>query len=70
MWQKTKDIIEEEKQIYKAYFEGETGVFIIGKLTSDIIERCKLPEAIELRKKIGYNHDDIMVREETSIAEK
>ena len=70
MWQKTKDIIEEEKQIYKAYFEGETGVFIIEKLTSDIIERCKLPEAIELRKKIGYNHDDIMVREETSIAEK
>ena len=70
MWQKTKDIIEEEKQIYKAYFEGETGVFIIEKLTSDIIERCKLPEAIELRKKIGYNHDDIMVREEISIAEK
>ena len=70
MWQKTKDIIEEEKQIYKAYFEGETGVFIIEKLTSDIIERWKLPEAIELRKKIGYNHDDIMVREEISIAEK
>ena len=70
MWQKTKDIIEEEKQIYKAYFEGETGVFIIEKLTSDIIERCKLPEAIELRKKIGYNHDDIMVCEEISIAEK
>ena len=27
----------------------------------DIIDRCKLPEAIELRKKLGYNHDDIMI---------
>ena len=67
---KTKDITEEEKQKYKAFFEGETGIFIIEKLTRDIIERCKLPEAIELRKKLGYNHGDIMVREETSIAEK
>ena len=67
---KTKDITEEEKQKYKVFFEGETGIFIIEKLTRDIIERCKLPEAIELRKKLGYNHDDIMVREETSIAEK
>ena len=49
--QKTKDITEEEKQKYKAFFEGETGIFIIEKLTRDIIERCKLPEAIELRKK-------------------
>ena len=40
------------------------------KLTRDIIERCKLPEAIELRKTLGYNHDDIMVQEETSRAEK
>ena len=32
--------------------------------------KCKLPEAIELRKKLGYNHDDIMVQELTSIAEK
>ena len=47
---KTKDITEEEKQKYKAFFEGETGIFIIEKLTRDIIERCKLPEAIELRK--------------------
>ena len=67
---KTKDIKEEEKGKYKAFFEGETGIFIIEKLTRDIIERCKLPEDIELRKKVGYNHDDIMVREETSIAEK
>ena len=67
---KTKDIAEEEKEKYKAFFEGETGIFIIEKLTRDIIERCKLPEAIELRKKLGYNHDNIMVGEETSIAEK
>ena len=52
---KTKDITEEEKNIYKAFFEGEAGVFIIEKLTRDIIERSKLPEAIELRKKLGYN---------------
>ena len=37
---------------------------MIEKLTRDIIEHCKLPEAIELRKKLGYNHDDRMVREE------
>ena len=67
---KTKDITEEEKQKYKAFFKGKEGVFIIEKLTRDITERCKLPEAIELRKKLGYNHDDIIVREETSIAEK
>ena len=29
-----------------------------------------LPEAIELRKKLGYNYDDIMIQEERSIAEK
>ena len=66
---KTKYITEEEKQKYKAYFEGETDVFIIEKLPRDIIQRFKLPEAIELRTKLGYNHGDIMVREETSIAE-
>ena len=70
MAKKTKDITEEEKQKYKAYFKGETGIFIIEKLTHDITEHCKLPEAIELRRKLGYNHDDIIVREETSIAEK
>ena len=67
---KEKDITDEEKEIYKAFFEGEKGIFIIEKLTRDITKRCKLPESIELRKKLGYNHDDIMVREETSIAEK
>ena len=67
MW---KNITEEEKQKYKAFFEGKTGIFIIEKLARDIIERSKLPEAIEFRTKLGYNHDDIIVREETSIAEK
>ena len=61
LWKKTKDITEEEKEKYKAFFEGETDIFIIEKLTRDIIEHCKLPEAIELRKKLGYNHDDIMI---------
>ena len=70
MAKRPKNITEEEKQKYKAYFEGETGIFIIKKLTRDITERCKLPEAMELRKKLGYNHDDIMAHEETSIAEK
>ena len=67
---KTKDITEEEKQKYKAFFKGEEGAFIIEKLTRDVIERCKLPKAIELRIKLGYNHEDIVVLEETSIAEK
>ena len=48
---KTKDITEEKKQKYKAFFEGEASIFIIENLTRDIIEHCKLPEAIELRKK-------------------
>ena len=61
MWQKTKDITEKEKQKYKAYFKGETGIFIIEKLTRVIIERCQFPENIELTKKLGYNHDNIMV---------
>ena len=67
MW---KNITEEEKQKYKAFFEGKTGIFIIEKLARDITERSKLPEAIEFRTKLGYNHDNIIVREETSIAEK
>ena len=53
MAKKTKDIAEEEKEKYKAFFEDETGILIIEKLTRDITECCKLPEAIELRKKWG-----------------
>ena len=61
---------KEEKQRYKAFFKGETGIFIIKKLTRNIIEYCKLPESIELRKNLEYNHNDLMVREEKSIVEK
>ena len=64
------NITEEEKQKYKAYFEGQPGIFIIEKFTRDIIERCKLPETIQLRKKLGYDHNDIMVQEETSNSRK
>ena len=67
---KTKDITKEEKEKYKAFIEGKEGVFIIEKLTRDIMERCKLPKTIELRKRLEYNPNDILVREETSIAEK
>ena len=70
LWQKSKKHFRRRKKKYKAYFKGETGIFIIEKLTCDTIERCWLPEAIELRKKLGYNHDDILVWEDTSIAEK
>ena len=55
---KIKEITEKEKK-YKAFFKDKDGIFIIEKLTRDIIERCKLPKAIELRKKLGYNLDDI-----------
>ena len=53
---KTKNITKEKKQKYTTFFEGKAGIFIIEKLTRDIIECCKL------RKKLVYNHDDIMVR--------
>ena len=39
------------KKKKKAFFQGKDGIFIIEKLARDIIERCKLPKATELRKK-------------------
>ena len=42
---KIKDITEKEKK-YKAFFKDKDGIFIIEKLTRDIIERCKLPKPI------------------------
>ena len=66
---RANDLPEEVKEKQKAFFAGEAGIFIIEKLTRDIIEHCKLTGAIELRKKLGYNHDDIMVREDTSVTE-
>ena len=56
-----KKITEKEKQKDKAFFEGETGIFIIEKLTRHVIKRSKLPEVIELREKLGRNHDGIMI---------
>ena len=53
--------LQKKKKRYKAALEGEEGVFIIEKLARDIIERCKLPKAIEFRKKIGFNHDEMMI---------
>ena len=50
---KKKKNSEEEKQKYKANIESEKGLFIIEILMRDVIERCKLPQAIELKKKIG-----------------
>ena len=65
-----KNITEEEMRRYKKLFEGKKDVFIIEKVAIDVTERCKLPKSIDLRKKLEYNHNDIMIREETSIAEK
>ena len=53
--------LQKKKKRYKAALEGEESVFIIEKLARDIIERCKLPKAIEFRKKIGFNHDEMMI---------
>ena len=39
-------------------------------MSLNVVNYQKLNLINELRKKIGYNHDDIIVREETSIAEK
>ena len=58
---KKQKTLRKKKKKYKAFFKGKEGIFIIEKLTRDIIEHCKLPKAIELGKKLGYNHDDIMV---------
>ena len=55
--------------MHSTFWRWRSG-FITEKLARDVTERCKLPEAIELRKKLGYDHNDIMVWEETSIAEK
>ena len=72
MWKKNERHSRQKRKIkkYKSFVKEKNGVFIIKKLTRDIIEPLKLPKAIELRKKLGYNHNDIMICEETSIAEK
>ena len=62
MEKKTKDITEEEKEKYKAFFEGETDIFIIEKLIRDIIEHCKLPEAIEITRRHNDSRRNINSR--------
>ena len=42
---------KKRKKKYKVFFKDKDGIFIIEKFTHDIIERCKLPKVIELRKK-------------------
>ena len=39
-----------QKTLIQSIFKGEEDVFIIEKLTRDVIERCKLPKTTELRK--------------------
>ena len=41
-----------QKKKYKSFFKDKNGIFIIEKLTRDIIQRCKLPKAIAFRTKI------------------
>ena len=53
--------LQKKKKKYKAFFKDKNGIFIIEKLTRDIIERCKLPKAMELRKKLGYYHINITI---------
>ena len=66
----TKQTLQKKKKRYKSFFKDIDDIFIIEKLMRDITECCKLPKARELRKKLGFNHNDIMICEETSIAEK
>ena len=70
MAKKEKTLQKRKKKNTKHLLKVKRGAFIIEKLACNIIERCKLPKAIELIKELGYNHDDILVREETSIGEK
>ena len=49
------------KRKIQSFFWRWRGCFYYWKTCTDMIERCKLPKAVELRKKLGYNHDDIMV---------
>ena len=49
---KQQNTLQKKKKKYKAFFQGKDDIFIIEKFIRDIIERCKLPKAIELGKKI------------------
>ena len=47
---KKQKTLQKKKKKYKTFFKDKDGIFIIEKLARDIIERCKLPKALELRK--------------------
>ena len=47
---KQKTLQKKKKKNIKHFFKGEKGIFVVEKLTRDITEHCKFPEAIELRK--------------------
>ena len=57
---KKQKTLQKKKKKYKSFFKNKDSYFITEKPARDIIERCKLPKAIELREKLGYNHDDII----------
>ena len=70
---KKQKTLQKMKKKYKTLFKDKKGIFIIEKVTRDITKRRKWPKAIELglnKKKLGCNCNNIMVSEETSIAEK
>ena len=67
---KQKTLQKKKNKNTKHILKVKRVFLLLKKFKRDIIEGCKLPEAITLRKKLGYNHNDIMFREETSIAEK
>ena len=61
---KKEKTLQKKKKKQKTFLKDKNGIFINEKLTHDIIEHCKL------QNKLGHNQNDIMIREETSIAEK
>ena len=44
-------ITDKEKKNF--FFNNKTGVYIVEKLAGDLTEGCELPEALDLRKKLG-----------------
>ena len=64
---KTKDITEEEKKKCEASFKGETGIFVIEKVTSDI--KLFPNENIVLSKKFNNRKPDIWSKNHDLIIE-
>ena len=53
---------EEQIWDYKAWFDD--GIYINEEITLKIIMYCRIPTAIELRFKFGFNQDDITLIKE------